>query len=80
MRITQGAVVALRTEADGTLVVEPLWAFRNRMREKYAAALLADHLPAGPAQLYGGGRGADSAGDRGAGREARAGSSAAARA
>ncbi|MEW1551342.1 AbrB/MazE/SpoVT family DNA-binding domain-containing protein [Streptomyces tsukubensis] len=55
LRVTQGATVALRTEPDGSLVIEPLWVVRNRLREKYAE-LLADHLPAGPAQLHGGGR------------------------
>ncbi|MEW1551503.1 AbrB/MazE/SpoVT family DNA-binding domain-containing protein [Streptomyces tsukubensis] len=55
LRVTQGTTVALRTLPDGSLVIEPLWVVRNRLREKYAE-ILADHLPTGPAQLHGGGR------------------------
>ncbi|MCS0606013.1 hypothetical protein NX794_33115 [Streptomyces sp. LP11] len=57
-RIVQGTQVALRTEPNGTITIEPLWAVTNRLRAEYTE-LLDGHLPAGPALLFAGGRPVD---------------------
>ncbi|MGW7448151.1 AbrB/MazE/SpoVT family DNA-binding domain-containing protein [Kitasatospora sp. NPDC054795] len=53
-RITEGALVAIRTADDGTITIEPLWAVRDRFRST-VEPLLTGHLPTSPARLLTGG-------------------------
>ncbi|MER5353376.1 hypothetical protein ABT093_23955 [Kitasatospora sp. NPDC002551] len=53
-RITEGALVAIRTADDGTITIEPLWAVRDRLRTT-VEPLLTGHLPTGPARMLTGG-------------------------